>query len=128
MPRRLRPSFGFRARRFPSLAILAVCLAPVSALQAQEPTPVTRTRIETADQLPRHSYPVPVSAIALVENDAQFAALAAELETDLTADLAKYEITDRATLKEYFGILASLALIEGDYDTAIAWTDSVRAI
>ena len=128
MPRRLRPSFCFRGRRFASLAILAVCLVPFSALQAQEPTPVTRTRIETADQLPRHAYPVPVSATALVENDAQFAALAAELETDLTADLAKYEITDRATLKEYFGILASLALIEGNYDTALAWTDSVRAV
>jgi subtilisin family serine protease len=73
-------------------------------------------------------YPVPVSASALVEDDAQFGALATQLEADLEADLAKYEIIDRATLKEYYGILASLALIEGDYDTALAWTDSVRAV
>ena len=128
MPRRLRPSFGILARRYASLVILAVCLAPVSAARAQETRPAARTRIETADQLPRHAYPVPESAAALVENDAQFAALAAELETDLNADLAKYEITDRATLKEYFATLASLALIDGDYHTALSWTDSVRAV
>ena len=73
-------------------------------------------------------YPVPASASALVEDDAQFGALATQLEADLETDLVKYEIIDRATLKEYYGILASLALIEGDYDTALAWTDSVRAV
>jgi subtilisin family serine protease len=108
--------------------VLALGFAPNPALRAQEPPSAARTRIETADQLPRHAYPVPESATALVEDDAQFAALAADLEADLVADLAKYEIGDRATLKEYYGTLSSLALIGGQHDVALAWIDSVRAI
>jgi hypothetical protein len=71
---------------------------------------------------------VPESATALVQNDAQFEALASALETDLRSDLAAYEIADRSTLKEYYGTLGTLALIAGDFDVALAYVDSVRAI
>jgi subtilisin family serine protease len=71
---------------------------------------------------------VPESATALVEDDAQFAALATQLEADLEDDLARYQIGDRATLKDYYGTLASLALIDGRHNEALAWMDSVRAI
>lgn len=127
MPLRGRTSFASLSRRVLPIALVALCLPAVSAL-AQVPRPADRVRIESADQLPRHAYSVPDSVVALIEDDARFAELAAELERDLEADLAKYEITDRATLKDYYGTLASLALIEGDYDTALAWTDSVRAV
>jgi subtilisin family serine protease len=87
-----------------------------------------KIRIESADQLPRHSYAVPESARKLVEDDAQFADLAGRLETDLRDDLARYEIQDRATLKEYWATLGSLALIDGDHEIALAYADSIRAI
>ncbi|MGH7550186.1 MAG: hypothetical protein ACREK3_05455, partial [Gemmatimonadota bacterium] len=89
-------------RRFLPLVVLAFGLTPVPALRAQADPPEARVRIESADQLPRHMFPVPESATALVEDDAQFAALAEKLESDLKSDLAKYEIGDRATLKEYY--------------------------
>lgn len=111
-----------------ALILVATGLASVHPLRAQEDAPGLRIRIESADQLPRHTYPVPESATALVEDDAQFAALAAKLEADLEADLAKYEIGDRSTLKEYYSMLGSLALIQGDYDAALAYADSARAI
>lgn len=113
------------ARLLP-LILVAAGLASVLPLRAQDP--VSRIRIESADQLPRHTYPVPESATALVEDDVQFAALAAKLEADLKADLAKYEIGDRSTRKEYYSMLGSLALIQGDYDAALAYSDSARAI
>ena len=97
-----------------------------SALVAQDGA--MRVRIENADQLPRHTYPVPETATALVEDDTQFAALVEKLEADLKADLTKYEIGDRATLKEYYDTLGSLALIAGDHATALTYFDSVRAI
>jgi subtilisin family serine protease len=87
-----------------------------------------RIRIDSADQLPRHSYAVPESATRLVEDEAQFAALAGELQADLRSDLARYEIEDRATLKEYYSTLGSLALLQGDHDAALAYADSARAI
>jgi len=105
----------------------ASALIAVPAAQAQVGAD-TRIRIETADQLPRHEYFVPQSATALVEDDAQFAAFAEELSDDLRSDLQRYEIRDRATLKEYWGTLGSLALIDGDYAGALAYVDSVRSI
>jgi hypothetical protein len=110
-----------------SFVALAILLGHPMVLRAQDGPQPEKIRVESADQLPRHTYPVPESATALVEDDAQFAALATKLEADLKADLAKYEIGDRSTLKEYYGTLASLALIEGDHEAALAYADSVRA-
>ena len=111
-----------------SFVALAILLGHPMVLRAQAGPQPEKIRVESADQLPRHTYPVPESATALVEDDAQFAALATKLEADLKADLAKYEISDRATLEEYYGTLGSLALIEGDHEAALAYADSVRAI
>ncbi|HTJ21791.1 MAG TPA: S8 family serine peptidase [Gemmatimonadaceae bacterium] len=58
----------------------------------------------------------------------QFAALAAQLQADLRADLATYDIHDRATLKSYYGTLSDLALLRSDYGTAVAYQDSIHAI
>ncbi|HSJ13480.1 MAG TPA: S8 family serine peptidase [Longimicrobiales bacterium] len=102
--------------------ILALFAAP-AALAAQE-----RIAVRSADELPRHTYPVPGTAMRLVEDDAAFATFAAKLAADLETDLAKYEITDRATLKKYYGMLGSLALLEGRWEDAVAFADSVRAI
>jgi hypothetical protein len=63
-----------------------------------------------------------------MEDDSQFAALAGQMRSDLLSDLARYEIGDHATLKQYFTLLGSLALIDGDLDGAVAWADSVRRI
>jgi hypothetical protein len=101
--------------------------ACASAGTAQEP-PRDRIRIERAVDLPRHSYPVEAPATALLEDDARFAALARRLEADLLSDLETYIIEDRATLKSYYDGLADLALQRGDYDRAVAFRDSIRAI
>ncbi|NIP83274.1 MAG: hypothetical protein GWM90_30235, partial [Gemmatimonadetes bacterium] len=84
--------------------------------------------IESADQLPRRAYPVPPATSTLLEDDAAFAALATRLEADVRADLATYVIEDRATLKRLHATLADLALQRGDYETAAARQDSVRAL
>lgn len=108
-----------------SLAALLFLAVPVAA---QQSVAGERVRIESADQLPRHTYRVRQSATELVEDDAQFGIFAETLEADLRSDLAKYEITDRSTLKEYYGTLGSLALIEGDYASAIIYAEMVRSI
>lgn len=108
-----------------SLAALLFLVVPVAAHQngGQE-----LAQVERQDQPPRHTYRVRQSATGLVEDDAQFGIFAETLEADLRADLAHYEITDRSILKEYYGTLRSLALIEGDYASAIIYADRVRAI
>jgi subtilisin family serine protease len=105
---------------------LIACL--LLLLPVQLPAQDARIRITTADGLPRHTYQVPESATRLVEDDAQFAALAARLTADLRGDLDRYDIADRATLKQYYSTLGSLALLDGRHDVAVAYADSVRGI
>jgi subtilisin family serine protease len=107
-----------------SILCALILLALPGGAAAQE----GRIRITTADELPRHTYPVPESAARLLEDDAQFAALAARLAADLRGDLDRYDIGDRATLKEYYSTLGTLALLDGRHDVALAYADSVRGI
>jgi prolyl oligopeptidase len=106
---------------FSAAALTVALLTP--ALHAQQKRP-----IERADQLPVHSYPVRTTATALFQDQAQFAALARQLEADLRADLAAYDIQDRATLKSYYRTLSNLALLRGDYKAAVAYQDRIRAV
>lgn len=50
------------------------------------------------------------------------------LEADLRSEIARFEITDRSILKEYFGTLGILALIEGDYASAIIYAERNRSL
>ena len=106
---------------FSAAALAVAMLAP--ALHAQQKRPIDR-----ADQLPVHSYPVSTTATTLFQDETQFAALARQLEADLRADLAAYDIQDHATFKSYYRTLSDLALLRGDYKAAVAYQDRIRAV
>jgi subtilase family protein len=115
----------------PLLLLASACAshrAPVNASEPATVRPAARQRVESADQLPLHTYRVATTARALFEDSVQFAALAAQLQADLRADLAAYDIQDRATLKNDFNVFSNLALLRGDYRTGAAYQDSIRAI
>jgi subtilisin family serine protease len=104
-------------------------LVAVSCILACAPEPgVQKIRIESADQLPRHTYRVDGPAVQLLEDSAAFGRLASALRADLETDLATYEIADSATRAQYYATLSMLALIDGRHAEAIAWTDSVRTV
>lgn len=124
MSRRLSRSFFTVA-----LALVALPAAPALAQrQTQSRTTGARVKVERADQLPPHVYAISTTATALLQDEKQFAAFARPLEADLRADLATYDIQDRATLKSYYGTLADLALLRADYRTAVSYADRMRAI
>jgi hypothetical protein len=111
------------------LFTLGACASSPSQKSAtQNAPPAAKIRVERADQLPLHVYPIATTAMALFQDEAQFAALAQRLEADLRADLAAYTIEDRATLKSYYGTLSGLALKRGEYETAVAYQDSIRIL
>ena len=121
----------------PASATFAVLMFTVSCAStrsqgetSKQAAPVlqARQRIESADQLPLHDYRVATTARALFDDSVQFAALATQLQADLRADLAAYDIQDRATLKNHLNAFSNLALLRGDYRTAVAYQDSIRAI
>jgi subtilisin family serine protease len=123
MPRRLVPCL---------LALLAtICLLSACAgsrNDAPAADPVERVVVTSLDQLPQHTYPVSGSASELFADPEAFAAFAAEVRRDLEADLARYELDDAATLKDWYGTLSDLAMLDGRWDDALGYLQQVRAL
>ena len=109
------------------LTLLAYVLAtfvPVTAVRAAD----AKKPVHTADDLPRHTYAMPMAPSVLVKDPAAFATLATALKHDLEADLAAYDIQDRTTLQRYKGTLLSLALLDHDFTTARRLIGELRAL
>ena len=95
-------------------SLLAVCM--LVALIAAPASSEVKQKIEKLDDLPRHTYKIDMKATEFIDNDAALMKLAAEVKKDLEDDLAKFEIEDKTTLKDYYASLGTIALLEGRYD------------
>jgi subtilisin family serine protease len=89
-------------------------LAASPSLFAQE-----KIKIKKLDDLPRHTYKVTNKVIDLVKSDEAFAKLADLVRKDVEADLAKFEIEDKTTLKRLHGLLMMLDLQGGHDEEAL---------
>ncbi len=79
-----------------------------------------KIKIETAEDLPKHYYKLESStALDYIKDDALAIRLANEIENNLKADLEKYDIQDKATLRGYEGMFRTIALVKKDYKTAL---------
>jgi len=72
-----------------------------------------KTVIEKRDDLPRHTYTINVKAVELYQNRTALLELASKVKADLEEDLDSYIINDKTTLKEFYAILSTVALLEG---------------
>jgi subtilisin family serine protease len=108
-----------------AVVVLAGCAAPglppPSAAKAADSapmaigSPVKKTPVTNADQLPRRSYVIAKLPSELLEAPmTELRPLATTLERDLRADLEAYDIQDSATLRGYHGLLLNLAMLRGD--------------
>jgi hypothetical protein len=100
---------------------LAVCAA-CAAAGAQRP------RVERADQLPSHRYPLSGSAGDLVVDAAAFAKLAAPLRADMESDLARFDIREPESLKDRLFVLALLDALDDRWPAALARIDQIAAV
>ena len=86
-----------------------------------------RTVIQSQSELPTFSYKVTTpTASALLDDDAALLALAEAQRKDAEATLAKYEIADKATLRDLYGAIRDAALVRGDAEAALAAGAKVR--
>ncbi|QPF71860.1 S8 family serine peptidase [Roseateles sp. DAIF2] len=114
--------------------IKLLSLAIASALmtlpaQAQTQAPQQRQTITRADELPRRVYTLPkLPSDYLALPLAELKPLGAQLEADLRADLAAYDIKDAATLREIYASLATLAQLRGDWAAVPGLTAQARAL
>ena len=98
-----------------SLALSSLLLGAPTFAQ----TPAAgKIRVSSAADLPVHTYAISGKASTLVENPAQVSALAAAVKSDILADLAKYDISDRSTLRGQYGTLLAIAMLQKDYPAA----------
>ena len=85
-----------------------------------------KQKVERADQLPVHTYAVPNSAIAVLNNHELLQKLSTDLASDLVSDLAAYDIRDKATLRSYYATLSHIALMRREYSEALEYTAKIR--
>lgn len=98
------------------LILLAACGGP------------SRPRIERADQLPPHRYPVTGELGRLVVDQDAFAALARPLRADLESDLARFDIREPESLKDRLFVVALLDALDNRWPDALARIEQVAAV
>jgi subtilisin family serine protease len=107
---------------------LAAALALAAALPCPAPAAEGRRKIERADQLPVHAYAVPGSVSKVLADEALLARLLAEVRRDIEADLAAFDVEDRATLRGFQSALSGVALLQGRLDDALAASQRAREL
>ena len=79
-----------------------------------------KTVITKAEDLPKHSYELKnKDALAIIQSKDKTLELALLVKKDLLDDLEKYDIRENATLREYYGNLLTISLIEEDFQKAL---------
>ncbi|MFT5834381.1 MAG: tetratricopeptide (TPR) repeat protein [Cognaticolwellia sp.] len=85
--------------------------------------------INNASDLPQHFYNLEVTeAMQYIENDDLAVGLANKVEKQLLADLEKYDIQDKTTLKGYYYNLLACLTIKKDYKKALNYLSKAKAL
>lgn len=106
----------------------AIMLLPLCAGVHAQNAPPTRTVVTTQADLPRHSYALTTStASALLDDEAAFNALAAQVRHDTEATLRDYDIRDPEARAELYAVLRDLALLRGEAKAEHAYGEKIRA-
>src|SRR2546429_8356451 len=105
------------------ITLPVISCAAVGAIGQQ-----AKKRIENAERLPVHSYPVPGKASVLLTDDAAFKVFVAALQKDLENDLQNYDIEDKTTLKKYYGPLMQIAVLEQRYNDALSYLQKMNML
>ncbi len=109
-------------RRGYILALLG--LVSAALILAQAP----KQKITRAADVPQFSYPVSGKVEDLLQSDAAFAKLSAQIRHDIESVLANYDIQEAATKRGLIGALARLDILEGKDQDALRRLDEVRAL
>ena len=111
-----------------SLVVFVLCaIVSIHFAYSEEGEPAEK-RITSVDDLPRRSYEVSGSVSELMKDDKAFNAFAAKVRTDIESDLEGYDIEDWPTLRNFYGVLMNLDVLEGDYENALQTIERIREL
>ncbi len=111
-------------RIIPLLAAALMALPAGAAGQDAGEKKVVRSQ----DDMPRHTYEIGYIPSALFSSREAFMPFAERVAVDAREVLATYEIEDAATLRSLYSLLQGLALLNGDFDQALVYSDKVREL
>lgn len=111
-------------------ALLISTLTACAIAPATPPTAssVPKQRIEKVADLPTFTYAVQGDLAELVRDDARFKPLSKLIARDYNGVLAKYDIAESASQRQYLGTLAQIALLEERFDDALGLTAQMKAL
>jgi subtilisin family serine protease len=91
--------------------------------------PGAKIKVASQADLPRHSYPMTVSASELVQApDDTFNAFAKKVRTDVEAVIRDYDIQDRSALRDYLATELSVQEIAGEFSPALKTVEELRSL
>jgi len=124
--------------KFGSLALVAVMIGISACSQESTPpeAPATAKEVDNRpviakkDDLPRHTYRVSLKAVELFEpqNRQVLLDLAAQVRADIESDLETYNITDDQTVRDFYAVLGSVAMLEQRWQDYLDILDQRRAL
>ena len=101
-------------------------LAQAAAEKAPPASSHGKIKITKLSDLPPHTYAIKGKASVLVEDPAVMLDLAARVEKDILADLKKYDIEDRTTVRRFTGTLLNVAMLRKDWTKAHEYVAQIR--
>jgi hypothetical protein len=116
-----------RALHWMLVSLLIVALGGCATQEKRSDTD-DRIPVTSLDDLPRHTYPIAGSATEMLQSEPDMMMLAAAVKADIHDVLDKYRIEDNTTLRRYHGVLLTIAMIEGDDDTALKKVIYLRSL
>ena len=105
-----------------AIAVLSLILAASAAAQDR------KQRIEKVSDLPTFTYKIDGRLEDIVRDGARFKAFAADVRRDTESVLAKYDIADKAKVRELMTLLVRLDVLDGRNDAALRGALAVRAL
>ncbi len=115
------------ARAYRAIPLLATALLALPAGAAGQDDGEKKV-VRSQDDMPRHTYEIGYIPSALFASREAFMPFAERVAVDAREVLATYEIEDQATLRSLLSLLQGLALLNGDYDQALVFSDQIREL
>ncbi len=115
-------------RRTATATLLIAVLAGCAVAPTIQPIPPTapKQRIDRAADLPRFTYPVSGDLADLLRDNTRFNPLAQTMRQDAAGLLARYDIGEKASQRQYLGLLAQIALLDGRYDDVLQLAAQIK--
>lgn len=111
-----------------SFVFFAAALIVLPIMTHAQSSASDKKKITSIDELPRYTYEVRGTVIELVTSAEAFVPFAQKVRTDIEELLATSEIEDKTTLKDYYTVLVTLAMLEGEYGEAKTGIERIREL